>query len=407
MHVTNLPVHWKVARLGDLGDLVRGVSYKKQEVTDTAGFGYLPVLRATNVQDRELMLGEELVYVKAEKVSDSQILRMGDVIIAMSSGSKSVVGKSAQLNTDWNGSFGAFCAVFRHNSMAESFFIGHIFQTKNYREHLLREARGTNINNLSKNHILDYQFPLPPLPEQRAIAHVLQTIQEAKAARQRELALERERKAALMDYLFSHGTKDEPRKQTEIGEIPESWEVVRLEDVCTFTTGKLNSEQATADGQYPFFTCSQETFRIDSYSFDQEAMLLAGNNARGIYSVKYYKGRFDAYQRTYVITIEDTKRLSYQYFLYDLFLRLELLRRQSIGATTKYLTAPIIKNLGLALPPPSEQLMISSVFWSCDEKIAALEQEAERLDELFHAMLDELMTGQRSAVPLIDSELLS
>ena len=181
--------------------------------------------------------------------------------------------------------------------------------------------------------------------------------------------------------------------------------MVRLEDVCTFTTGKLNSEQATADGQYPFFTCSQETFRIDSYSFDQEAILLAGNNARGIYSVKYYKGRFDAYQRTYVITVKDTKRLSYQYFLYDLFLKLELLRRQSIGATTKYLTASIIKNLGLTLPSPSEQLTISSVLWSCDEKIAALEQEAERLDELFHAMLDELMTGQRSAVSLIDTEI--
>ena len=264
---------------------------------------------------------------------------------------------------------------------------------------------GTTRGKLNQGIMKGIPLALPPLPEQRAIAHVLQTIQEAKAARQRELALEREREAALMDHLFSYGTKGEPRKQTEIGEIPESWEVVRLEDVCTFTTGKLNSEQATADGQYPFFTCSQETFRIDSYSFDQEAMLLAGNNARGIYSVKYYKGRFDAYQRTYVITIEDTKRLSYQYFLYDLFLRLELLRRQSIGATTKYLTAPIIKNLGLALPPPSEQLMISSVLWSCDEKIAALEQETERLEELFHAMLDELMTGKRSAVPLIDAEL--
>ena len=254
-------------------------------------------------------------------------------------------------------------------------------------------------------YLREFSVVCPPLPEQRAIAHVLQTIQEAKATRQRELALERERKAALMDYLFSYGTMGEPRKQTEIGEIPESWEVVRLEDVCTFTTGKLNSEKATADGQYPFFTCSQETFRIDSYSFDQEAILLAGNNARGIYSVKYYKGKFDAYQRTYVITVKDTKRLSYRYFLYDLFLRLELLRRQSIGATTKYLTAPIIKNLGLALPPLSEQLMISSVLWSCDEKIAVFEQETERLDELFHAMLDELMTGKRSAVPLIDSEL--
>ena len=76
-------------------------------------------------------------------------------------------------------------------------------------------------------------IPLAPsLPEQRAIAHILHTIQEAKAARQRELALERERKAALMDYLFSYGTKSEPRKQTEIGEIPESWEVVSLEKLC-------------------------------------------------------------------------------------------------------------------------------------------------------------------------------
>jgi type I restriction enzyme S subunit len=133
-------------------------------------------------------------------------------------------------------------------------------------------------------------------------------------------------------------------------------------------------------------------------------VLLSGNNARGIYSVKYYKGKFDAYQRTYVITVKDTKRLSYRYFLYDLLLRLELLRRQSIGATTKYLTASIIKNLGLTLPPLSEQLMISSVLWACDEKIAALEQETALLGELFHAMLDELMTGNRSAVPLIDRE---
>ena len=405
MNVMKLPEHWKIARLGELGDLVRGVTYKKQEASETSNPEYLPILRATNIQDRELLLDEELVYVKGEKVSDSQFLRKGDVIIAMSSGSKSIVGKAAQFNSEWDGSFGAFCAVFRYNSTIEPFFIGQIFQTNRYREHLLKEARGTNIKNLSKGHILDYQFPLPPLPEQRAIAHILHTIQEAKFTRQREITLERERKAALMDFLFSHGTKGEPRKQTEIGEIPESWEVVRFEDVCTFTTGKLNSEKAVEDGQYPFFTCSQETFKIDSYSFDQEAILLSGNNAKGIFSVKYYKGKFDAYQRTYIITINDAKQLSYQYFLYELFLKLELLRRQSIGATTKYLTASIIRNLELTLPPLSEQHTISSILWSCDEKTAALEREVELIDELFHAMLEELMTGQRSAVPLIDIEM--
>ena len=230
MNEINLPKHWEIARLGELGDLVRGVTYKRQETTDTSSPGYLPILRATNIQNRQLLLEEELVYVKSEKVSDSQLLRSGDVIIAMSSGSKSIVGKAAQFHSDWEGSFGAFCAVFRYNSTIEPFFLGQVFQTDRYREHLLKEARGTNINNLSKGHILDYQFPLPPLPEQRAIAHILQTIQEAKFTRQREIALERERKAALMDYLFSHGTKGEPRKQTEIGAIPESWEIQTFED---------------------------------------------------------------------------------------------------------------------------------------------------------------------------------
>ena len=265
------------------------------------------------------------------------------------------------------------------------------------------KSSGSTFKSINKTTINDFRIPLPPLPEQRAIAHVLQTIQEAKFTRQREIELERERKGALMDDLFSHGTKGEPRKQTEIGEIPESWEVVRFEDVCTFTTGKLNSEKAVEDGQYPFFTCSQEIFRIGSYSFDQEALLLSGNNARGIFSVKYYKGKFDAYQRTYVITIKNTNQLSYRYFLYDLFLKLELLRKQSIGATTKYLTASIIRNLELTLPSLSEQHTISSVLWSCDEKIAALEQEVKYLDELFHIMLEELMTGQRSAVPLTEN----
>ena len=86
-------------------------------------------------------------------------------------------------------------------------------------------------------YLQEFSVVCPPLPEQRAIAHVLQTIQEAKTTRQREIELERERKAALMDFFFSHGTKSEPRKETEIGEIPESWEVVKLSKVADITYG--------------------------------------------------------------------------------------------------------------------------------------------------------------------------
>ena len=426
MREINLPEHWKVARLGELGDLVRGVTYKRQETTDTSNPGYLPILRATNIQDRQLLLEEELVYVKDEKISDSQLLRRGDVVIAMSSGSKSVVGKAAQLNIDWEGSFGAFCAVFRPNSTIEPFFIGQVFQTERYREHLLKEARGTNINNLSKGHILDYQFLLPPLPEQRAIAHTLQTIQEAKFTRQREIALERERKAALIDYLFSHGTKGEPRKQTEIGEIPESWEVVKLGDKAELKNGiNFKKEQKGqgiltvdvlnmySDGIY---LSTDNLYRVDRKIKDRD--LLKANDILFVRSSLKQEGvawtsLFGEHSepvtfcgfliRARLTTPEIDSEFLTNYFRTP-FARKFLVSKSARLAITNVSQA-ILNNCPIALPAFYEQRKIAEILHAFDTKIASLEREVKLIDELFHAMLEELMTGQRSAVPLIDAEM--
>ena len=382
----NLQEHWRVVRLEDTCNIIMGQS-PPSTTYNNEGLG-MPFLQG-KAEFTELFPHPTKYCTKQLKVCPK-----GSVLMSV----RAPVGNVNLADREYIIGRGLTSISLKRGNNRFLFYL--LLHSK---KELESKSSGSTFKSINKTTINDFRISLPSLPEQRAIAHILQTIQEAKFTRQREIALERERKAALMDDLFSHGTKGEPRKQTELGEIPESWEVVRFEDVCTFTTGKLNSEKAVEDGQYPFFTCSQETFRIDSYSFDQEALLLSGNNARGIFSVKYYKGKFDAYQRTYVITIKNTEQLSYRYFLFHLFLKLELLRKQSIGATTKYLTASIIRNLGLTLPSLSEQHAISSVLWSCDEKIAALEQEVEHLDELFHAMLDELMTGQRSAVPLIES----
>lgn len=79
------------------------------------------------------------------------------------------------------------------------------------------------------------------------------------------------------------------------------WKDAFLGDIVDFRTGKLDSNAATEGGLYPFFTCSPNTLEINQYTFDTEAVLLAGNNANGVFPVKYYNGKFDAYQRTYVI----------------------------------------------------------------------------------------------------------
>ena len=400
--IEKIPNGWEIVRFGDVATFTkkpRGLQYSDYNEIPFVPMNLIPVAE---------LLSAEFTLKSNDELSSGTYFEPGDILLSkitpsFENGKQCII---EELPTPFGIATTEVIPIREVVGVSDKRFLFYYLLRPDVRTQLAGRMQGsTGRQRLGKETLMNLQLLLPPLPEQRAIASVLGAIKEAKFARQKEIALERERKAALMDYLFSHGTKGESRKKTEIGEIPESWEVVRLEDVCTFMTGKLNSDKAIEDGKYPFFTCSQETLRINSYSFDQEAILLSGNNARGVYSVKYCNGKFDAYQRTYVITVTDTEQLSYQYLLYDLFLKLEFLRRHSIGATTKYLTAPIIRNLVLTLPPLDEQAMISSVLWSCDEKIAACEQEIVRLDELFHAMLEELMTGQRSAMPLIDSEL--
>lgn len=130
--------------------------------------------------------------------------------------------------------------------------------------------------------------------------------------------------------------------------------IIKWNDIFNTTTGKLDSNDAVEDGKYPFFTCAKEASRIDDFAFDQEALLLAGNNAAGKYDVKYYKGKFNAYQRTYVLSLKND--WSYQLFRYQLEDKLVYLQQQSLGGLTKYLTMKILETLEFVVPPKIRQI---------------------------------------------------
>ncbi len=130
--------------------------------------------------------------------------------------------------------------------------------------------------------------------------------------------------------------------------------VLKWNDVFNTTTGKLDSNAMVDAGQYPFFTCAKEIYAIDTYAFDKEALLLAGNNASGKYDVKYYKGKFNAYQRTYVLDLK--QNWSYQLFKYQLEDKLEWLREQSKGSNTRYITLKILGDLDFIIPPLTKQV---------------------------------------------------
>ena len=161
----DLPELWVETNLSELVRIVRGVTYKKAESSGEAADGLLPVLRANNIQDGQLVF-DDLVYVPSSSISDVQRIRRGDVVVAMSSGSRKVVGKTARALDDWQGGFGAFCGVLRPSEHVDNRYVAWFTGSREYRSAVSELAAGVNINNLKPSHFEQIRVPLPPLEEQ-------------------------------------------------------------------------------------------------------------------------------------------------------------------------------------------------------------------------------------------------
>jgi len=155
---------------------------------------------------------------------------------------------------------------------------------------------------------------------------------------------------------------------------------------CKITTGKLDANQAIQNGQYPFYTCAEFPDTIDSFAFDDDVVLVAGNNAKGNFHVNRFKGKFNAYQRTYVLTAK--KGFDIDFIYYSLKLELKRLKEKSQGSQTKFLTMPILQNIGLKNLSESEQKQISSVLSTLDEKIALNNQINATLEQMAKTLYD-------------------
>ncbi len=168
-------------------------------------------------------------------------------------------------------------------------------------------------------------------------------------------------------------------------QLPDGWREVKLGEVVGIRTGKLDSNHAIENGKYPFFTCSPYPLRINDYAYDEMAVLLAGNNANGIFHVNKYNGRFNAYQRTYIITKNNIPiNLDFIfYILKTLHTRLESL---SQGTATKFLTMKLLTALKIKLPPLPEQKAIAHILGSLDDKIELNHQMNQTLEDMAQAL---------------------
>jgi type I restriction enzyme S subunit len=209
-------------------------------------------------------------------------------------------------------------------------YLYHLFIRRGFRDVIT----GTSQPQIIQQHIRSIEIPLPPLEEQRRIAAILDKANRLQHLNERASKLHE----SLLDTHFL-STIGDPTK--------DSWAASqrgtnRLAEVATIRTGKLDANAAVPDGPFPFFTCSRNTLTIDSYCFDGEAVLVAGN---GDLNVKRYSGKLNAYQRTYIISPKDGKPATADYIYSLLRIYVAKLRDLSIGGVIKYIKLPFLADL--------------------------------------------------------------
>ena len=421
MYEMNLPEHWKVTTLGEIVTFTkkpRGLRYSEYSEIPFIPMELIPVAKLSST---------EFILKTNNELKSGTYFEPGDILLPKITPSfengKQCIFK--ELPTPFGIATTEVIPIREVKGVSDISYLFYYLLLPNVRISLAGKMQGTTgRQRLGKDTLVNLQIPLPSLPEQRAIAHILQTIQEAKATRQREIELERERKAALMDFLFSHGTKSEPRQETEIGEIPESWEVVRLGNYCHkpdygYTESANDAPVGPkflriTDIQNDVVNWEKVPYCICSEKFKEKYLLKTGDIVIARIGATTGKAYIidncpEAVFASYLIRVR-TKDNLLSTFLAQ-YLRTNYYWKQieqSKGGRLKGgVNIPILSHLLLPLPNLDEQQQIANTLQAFDTKIATFEQETEHLDELFHAMLDELMTGQRSAVPLIDAKSLN
>jgi type I restriction enzyme S subunit len=243
---------------------------------------------------------------------------------------------------------------------------------------------GANLPRLSPSQLEAFEIPLPPLPEQKRIAAILDAADALRAKRRESI----EQLDSLIQATFLEMFGD-PRQANSKGSIETQSQP--MGQLTRIRTGKLDANAADDDGRYPFFTCASTPLRINTAAYECKAVLVAGN---GDLNVKYYEGKFNAYQRTYIIESLDESTLNPRFLFAFLDLYVAELRKMAIGGVIKYIKLPYLQDAVMQLPSPRQQTHFASIVESIEQQKARLKAHLAELDTLFASLQARAFNGE-------------
>jgi type I restriction enzyme, S subunit len=408
-----IPKDWVWAPLGKLAtDLLSGGTPSTKR--DDYWSGTIPWITSKWLgEPLRLSSGEKYITPAALDDSASNIVPAGSLIYATRVGVGKVVVNEIDvaINQDLTG-----IVVDQRKAVPE--FLAYQLRTNRVKSFINGNKRGTTIQGITKACAREIEVALPPIEEQRQIAAVLSAVQRAIERQERLIALTAELKKALMHKLFTEGTRGEPLKQTEIGPVPESWDLMELKSCCTVQSGyafKSNDYVARSEGvpiikigdiQDGEVLISDKTSyvpqefwpvsRLAQFRLTRGALLIALTGA-----TTGKTGQFDSDERAFLNQrvgrfLPDKQRLI------PMFLRFLVpqpyfqrnIKANILVAAQGNISPKSIQKFVVALPKPEEQVIVANALLCVDRRIATARALHHRLGELFRTLLHNLMTAE-------------
>jgi type I restriction enzyme S subunit len=326
-------------------------------------------IRSQNVNNDRLELVNK-TYIPSEinEGMKNSIVKSNDILLNITGAS---LGRSCVVPANFTiGNVNQHVCIIRLKNVANPRFIQPQFSSKKGQDLFQSLQVGGGREGLNFESIKKIKIALPSIDEQTKIATFLTSVDEKLNLLKEKKALLEEYKKGMMQQFFSQ----QLRFKDEDGNDFADWEEKCLGELANIKTGKLDANAMVLDGKYRFYTCAKEYYKIDNYAFDTEALLISGNGANVGY-IHYYKGKFNAYQRTYVLDGFNENIHFIKYFLQQ-FLSKRILAEKNEG-NTPYIVMSTLSEMVVAIPCLEEQTKIAIFLSAIDEKIELVAQQIE------------------------------
>lgn len=404
-----VPSHWIGKRLRDC---VEGCFNGVWGEEPDGGNDDIPVIRVADFDRNRRQVFEHETLRKVESGQrESRGLVLGDMLMEKSGGGEQQpVGMVVSYLMPKNAVCSNFVARMRSREGVISRFMvylhAHLYVS---RVTNISVKQTTGIQNLDSTAYLSEACFIPPSEEQQSIANYLDVetarIDTLIHEKNELIGLLQEWRHSMLVETLTHGVDMSGDLINSniywLGDVPSKWKIKTLFQLNVhIETGKVDVNIQQEDGDYPFFTCGREIKRASQYSFDCEALLIAGNGEVGF--TNYYNGKFEAYQRTYVLSNFVEADPNYLAYYVKTFLK-QAVVAESNGSVIQFITLKDLRHFKVLLPPLSEQLravqLLNKSLTNIDELITHTNEEIVLLEELRAATIADVVLGRIDVRP--------